>query len=57
MSASTLALKWFFCFVALGLAFSTLIGIWMGATQLRKKTVVWTLIAAGALVPLGLLVI
>ena len=55
--ASTLALKWFFLVVSLGLITSTLIGIWMGATQIRRKGLVWTLLSVGTLVPLGLLVI
>jgi hypothetical protein len=56
-SASTLALKWFFLAVSLGLATSTLIGIWMGTTQIRRKGLVWTLLIVGTLVPIGLLVI
>jgi hypothetical protein len=56
-SASTLALKWFFLAVSLGLITSTLIGIWMGATQIRRKGLVWTLLIVGTLVPIGLLVI
>jgi hypothetical protein len=56
-SASTLALKWFFLAVSLGLAASTLIGIWMGMTQIRRKGLAWTLLSVGALVPIGLLVI
>jgi hypothetical protein len=56
-SASTLALKWFFLAVALGLAASTLIGIWMGTTQTRRKGLAWSLLIVGGLVPVGLLVI
>jgi hypothetical protein len=56
-SASTLALKWYFLAVSLGLACSTLIGIWMGMTQIRRKELVWTLLSLGTLVPIGLLVI
>ena len=56
-SASTLALKWFFLAVSLGLATSTLIGIWMGTTQIRRKGLVWTLLIVGTLVPIGLLAI
>jgi hypothetical protein len=56
-SASTLALKGFFLAVSLGLATSTLIGIWMGTTQIRRKGLVWTLLIVGTLVPIGLLVI
>jgi hypothetical protein len=56
-SASTRALKWFFLAVSLGLIASTLIGIWMGTTQIRRKGLAWSLLIVGALVPLGLLVI
>jgi hypothetical protein len=56
-SVSTYALKWFFAIVSLGLFTSTLIGIWMGTTQTRRKGLAWTLLIVGALVPIGLLVI
>jgi hypothetical protein len=56
-SASTLALKWFFLAVSLGLATSTLIGIWMGMTQIRRKGLAWTLLSVGTLAPIGLLLI
>jgi hypothetical protein len=47
-------LKWFFAIVSLGLFTSTLVGIWMGATQTRRTGLAWTLLIA--LVPIGLLV-
>jgi hypothetical protein len=53
----TLILKWFFLLVALCLALSTAFGLWMGLTQMRRKTFAWMLVAAGALIPLALLVI
>jgi hypothetical protein len=56
-SMSTLALKWFFLAVSLGLFASTLIGVWMGTTQIRRKRLAWTLLIVGAVVPIGLLVI
>jgi hypothetical protein len=56
-SAATLALKWFFCAVAVALMTSTLIGIWMGTTQIRRKRLAWGLLLAGTVVPIGLLVI
>jgi hypothetical protein len=56
-SVSTYALKWFFTVVSLGLMASTLIGIWMGTTQIRRKGLAWTLLLVGALVPVALLVI
>jgi hypothetical protein len=52
---ATLALKWFFAFVSVGLSVSTLIGIWMGMTQIRQRLTVWTLLLAGALIPVLLL--
>ena len=55
MSAPTLALKWFFVAVALGLAGSTCIGVWMGLTQLRSARVALILLGAGAVIPLALL--
>jgi len=56
-SVSTYALKWFFTVVSVGLIASTVIGIWMGTTQIRRKGLAWTLLIAGTLVPIGLLVI
>jgi hypothetical protein len=52
VAAATLALKWYFLFVALGLAVSTLVGVWMGTTQLRSKAIAWTLLVAGILLPI-----
>jgi hypothetical protein len=52
---STLLLKWFFLVVALALTVSTAFGIWMGLTQIRAKGLAWLLLLAGALIPLGLL--
>jgi hypothetical protein len=57
LSASTLALKWLFLFVAVGLTLSTSIGIWMGITQLRRPALAWILIAAGVAAPVLLLAI
>jgi hypothetical protein len=56
-SVSTYALKLFFTLVSLALVASTLIGIWMGTTRTRRKGLAWTLLIAGTVVPLGLLVI
>jgi hypothetical protein len=55
LSMPTLALKWFFLLVAAGLVLSTSIGIWMGVTQIRRKTLAIALLAAGTLVPIALL--
>jgi hypothetical protein len=56
-SVSTYALKLFFAIVSLGLITSTLIGIWMGTTLLRRKGLAWSLVVVGAVIPIGLLVI
>jgi hypothetical protein len=56
-SVSTYVLKWFFTIVSLGLIASTLIGIWMGTTQTRRKGLAWTLLIAGTVVPIALLII
>jgi hypothetical protein len=52
IAASTLVLKWYFLLVALGLTLSTLLGVWMGTTQLRSKAIAWTLLLAGILLPI-----
>jgi hypothetical protein len=56
-SPSTLALKAFFLLVALCLVLSTALGLWMGLTQTRQKRLGWVLVVAGALIPLGLLLL
>jgi hypothetical protein len=55
IAASTLALKWFFLLVAVGLMLSTAIGLWMGITQIRKTSLALALIAAGTILPILLL--
>lgn len=52
----TTALKIFFLVVALSLALSTALGLWMGFTQIRRKKTAWLLVAAGALIPAALLI-
>ena len=54
---STWALKIFFLLVAVCLTVSTSLGVWMGLTQIRSKPLAWWLIIAGALIPLGLLLL
>ena len=54
---STVVLKGFFVLVALSLSLSTILGVWMGITQLRRPRVAWLLVAVGALVPVGLLLV
>jgi hypothetical protein len=52
---STVMLKWFFVLVALCLVLSTALGLWMALTQMRRQRIAWVLLAAGTLIPLGLL--
>jgi uncharacterized iron-regulated membrane protein len=47
-------LKWYFLVVALGLATSTVLGLWMGLTHIRHKRTGWWLLAIGVVVPLVL---
>jgi hypothetical protein len=54
---STPLLKWFFLLIALGLTVSTVFGIWMGLTQIRARRLAWTLLVAGALLPIGILLV
>ena len=51
----TLALKWFFLATALGLMFSTCLGLWMGLTHLRNRTLAFGLLCAGAIIPVLIL--
>jgi hypothetical protein len=57
MSVPTMALKWFFALVALGLTVSSVIGLWIGLTQMRTKAIGWILLSAGMLIPVILLLI
>jgi len=50
----TVLLKWFCLLVALGLSASTLLGLWMGLTQMRRKRTGWWLLAAGIVLPVAL---
>jgi hypothetical protein len=53
----TTVLKGFFLLVAIGLALSTGLGLWMGLSHIRRKRTGWLLVIAGALIPTGLLII
>jgi hypothetical protein len=50
----TVLLKWFCLLVALGLSISTLLGLWMGLTQLRRRRTGWWLLGVGIIVPAAL---
>jgi hypothetical protein len=54
---ATLALKVFFLIIAVGVIVSSSIGVWMGFTQLRQTSVAWSLLGAGTLIPVGLLLL
>lgn len=50
-------LQWFFVFVSAGLFVSTLLGIWMGATQGRLKIAARWALAAGTVIPIVILLL
>jgi uncharacterized iron-regulated membrane protein len=51
----TVLLKWFCLLVALGLSISTLLGLWMGLKQLRRRRTGWWLLAVGIILPAALI--
>jgi hypothetical protein len=55
LPARTVALKWLFLAVDIGLVTSTLIGIWMALTFTRGKGVIWALLILGAALPVLIL--
>jgi len=48
-------LKWFFTLVALSLVASTLIGLWIGLSNPRRRRMSLILLALGVAIPIGLL--
>ncbi len=48
---STEVMKWFFAAVSVGIALTTLFGLWMALAYSRRKLVVWALLIAGAAAP------
>jgi len=54
-SAMTLALKWFFLAMAVGLTSSTFLGIYMAFKFNRNRTLVWGMLIAGTAIPLALI--
>jgi len=50
-------LQWFFVLVSVGLFLSTLLGVWMGVTMGRLKTVARWALLAGTLIPVVILLI
>ena len=53
----TVLLKWFVLAVAFGLMTSTGLGLWLGLTHVRHGRIGWFLLAAGAVIPVALLLI
>jgi hypothetical protein len=47
-----LALKWYFCLMAVGLMVTTLLGIYMAFKYNRDRRIIWGLLAAGVVIPL-----
>ncbi len=54
---ATLLLKWLFLGVALALASSTCLGLWIGLTHARRRRVGWVLLGLGAVLPVILLAV
>ncbi len=54
---STMLLKWFFLAVAIGLACSTGLGLWIGLTHPINRRTGWALVAAGAVIPILLILV
>lgn len=54
-SKLTLTLKWFFLATAVGLIFSTLLGIYMAFKFNRSRTLVWGMLFLGTAIPLALI--
>ena len=52
---STTVMKWFFAAVSVGVLTTTLLGIWMGLTQSRRKLLLLALLAAGTVAPVLIL--
>jgi hypothetical protein len=55
--ASTLVLKWFFLFVAVVLATSTTLGLWIALTHITRKRLSVLLLVAGMLIPVVVLLL
>jgi hypothetical protein len=53
----TVLLKWFFLFVALALATSTVLGLWIGLTHIQRKRTGRWLLLAGIVLPVTLYII
>ncbi len=48
---ATEVMKWFFTIVSIGIAVTTLFGVWMAVAYSRRKPIVWILLIAGTAAP------
>ena len=53
----TYLLKWFFVFAALGLIWTTFLGIYMSFKYNRSRAIVWGLLTAGTAIPASLVLL
>jgi hypothetical protein len=51
---ATEIMKWFFTVVSLGIALTTLFGLWMALANGRNRLVLWLVLLAGALAPVAI---
>ncbi|MCQ8278494.1 hypothetical protein NFI95_08515 [Acetobacteraceae bacterium KSS8] len=47
----TVLLRWLFLFATLALTASTLLGLWMGLTHVKRRRLGWILLAGGTILP------
>lgn len=52
---STEALKWFFSLASVGIAITTLFGLWMALAYSKRRAILWIVLIAGAAAPILLL--
>ncbi|HEY2358201.1 MAG TPA: hypothetical protein VGH86_12190 [Phenylobacterium sp.] len=52
---STEALKWFFSLASVGIAVTTLFGLWMALAYSKRKAILWVILVAGTAAPVLLL--
>ncbi len=57
LTVSTIALKLYFLVVAMGLIFSTILGLWIGFTRVRGQVAFSVVVLVGAILPLVLFLI
>jgi hypothetical protein len=52
---ATTAMKWFFTAISIGIATTTLLGLWMALAHGRRKALIWLVLLAGAAAPVLIL--